>query len=283
MRNRAGMGRAGRRAGLGWPLSGARRARAAEMEEARERHRAALPLEPPQMAGFRIACAWQGAREVGGDYLDVFPLEAKGGRPGSGDGAGSGRRMALCVGDVSGRGMEAVELMIQLREAVRALAPEAGSPAELCTRVNQALSGSLSLEKYITMIYGTLGEAADGAERRFEYEIAGHCLPLLVRADGAIEFPAGFSGVVGIFSHWLYRNQAVGLGQGDRLLLLTDGILSAEGRRREEFGYARLVKVVEARRGADPAELSREVMAAVARFCRGRFRDDASLIVVGVD
>jgi serine phosphatase RsbU (regulator of sigma subunit) len=43
------------------------------------------------------------------------------------------------------------------------------------------------------------------------------------------------------------------------------------------------VKVVEARRGADPAELSREVMAAVSRFCRGRFRDDASLIVVGVD
>jgi phosphoserine phosphatase RsbU/P len=199
---------------------------------------------------------------VSGDYFDVFALNEN--------------QMALCVADVSGKGMSAATLMRDLREAVRSSAPDAGSPAELCTQVNKSLCGRIAPGKYVTMFYGVI----DRRTRRLHYENAGHCLPLLVRADGAVEFPASFSGVLGLFSHWLYNNQELQLGAGDRLLLVTDGIIEAEGQRCQEFGYQRLISLVNNGSARDPNRLSRDILDAVSKFCNRKMRDDASLIVV---
>jgi phosphoserine phosphatase RsbU/P len=242
-----------------------RAARQAEAEEARALQSSLLPQSIPQMEGFAIACAWQASSDVSGDYFDVFPLNE--------------HQMALCVADVSGKGMSAASLMRDLREAVRAMAPDAGSPAELCTQVNKTLCGRIGPGKYITMFYGVV----DRQTRRLHYENAGHCLPLLVRADGAVEFPASFSGVLGLFSHWLYNNQEVQLGAGDKLLLVTDGIIEAEGRRGQEFGYQRLISLVNSGNGQCPDDLSRSILDAVSRFCDQKMRDDASLIVVATE
>ncbi|MGA7887144.1 MAG: PP2C family protein-serine/threonine phosphatase [Acidobacteriaceae bacterium] len=220
-----------------------------------------LPRETPQLPGFRIDCAWQPSEVVSGDYFDVFPL--------------SGGAMALCVADVSGKGLAAATLASQVQEAMRQFAPEA-TPAELCTRVNRALSGTIGAARYITLFYAVLEPSG-----RLLYENAGHCQPLLVRGNGAVEFPVSFSGVVGIFSHWLYRDQEVQLHSGDCLLLVTDGILEAQNRRHEEFGYRRLIAEVERAGEATPS--AQEILGAVSRFCGGRFADDASLIVVTVD
>lgn len=86
--------------------------RGAENARAREIQQRLVPQVVPEMQGFRIGCAWQGSSEVSGDYFDVFPLE--------------GRRMALCISDVSGKGMEAAVLAGQVQEAVRRFVPGAG-------------------------------------------------------------------------------------------------------------------------------------------------------------
>jgi phosphoserine phosphatase RsbU/P len=242
-----------------------RAGRRAEAEEARALQASLLPQSIPQLDGFAIACAWLASSEVSGDYIDVFALNE--------------HQMALCVADVSGKGMDAASLMRDLREAVRASAPGAASPAELCTQVNKTLCGRIAAGKYVTMFYGVI----DRRTRRMHYENAGHCLPLLVRAGGAVEFPASFSGVLGLFSHWLYNNQEIQLGAGDRLLLVTDGILSAEGHRRQEFGYQRLISLVNNGSGHDPDRLGRDILDAVSKFCNQKMRDDASLIVVAAE
>ena len=244
------------------PLSG--RKREAKSARAREIQAQLLPREAPQIEGFQIACAWQPSSVVSGDYFDVFPV--------SGDG------MALCIADVSGKGLDAAVLASQVQAAVRRFGPEAGSPAELCTLVNRALTGTIAPAKYITLIYAVLE-----AGGRVRYENAGHCQPVLVRGNGAVEFPASFSGVVGIFSHWLYQSQEIQLRSGDCLLLLTDGILAAENRGREEFGYRHLIAEVERQPGRPAEVLAREILAAATKFCAGRFRDDASLIAVTMD
>jgi phosphoserine phosphatase RsbU/P len=236
-----------------------RSAHEAETQRAREIQTALLPREIPQLLGFRIGCAWQPSDAVSGDYFDVFPI--------------SNSAMALCVVDVSGKGLEAAELARQVREAVRQFAPESASPAELCTRVNRALSATIAPSKYVTLFYAVLDSSG-----RLQYENAGHCQPLLVRANGAVEFPASFSGVVGIFSHWLYQSQEVHLQPGDCLVLLTDGILEAENRRHEEFGYRRLIAEIERQQG--PETPAQQILAAVTRHCGGRFADDASLVTV---
>jgi len=232
-----------------------------EMQRARELQVKLLPREIPQLPGFRIDCAWQPSEIVSGDYYDVFPL--------------SDTAMALCIADVSGKGMEAAQLASQVRDAVRQFAPTAASPAALCTRVNRTLSGTIAPAKYITLFYAVLE-----ASGRLRYENAGHCQPLLVRTGGAVEFPASFSGVVGIFSHWLYQNQELQMHPGDTLLVVTDGVLEAENRRREAFGYRKLIAQLEHQKDNDTEPPATRILAAVSRYSEGRFADDASLITV---
>lgn len=246
----------------GLPIRGGRRA---EQDQARAIQSRLLPGSTPQLEGFDIACAWQPSAEVSGDYVDVFALGQD--------------RVGVCIADVSGKGLNAVTMTGRLQAAVREFGFHAGSPAELCTQVNQALCGPAGPQtRYITMFYAML----ERGERRMLYESAGHCLPVLVRGDGGVEFPASFSGVMGIFSHWLYQNQEVELRSGDCLVLVTDGILAAENRRREEFGYQRLIETVESARGLGAAETSQKILAAVTKFRGGELQDEASLIVVRV-
>ncbi len=245
----------------GFRLPGTAR-RDAEQEQARAIQTKLLQQEPPQLDDFEIACGWHLSPQVSGDYVDVFPL-------------GPGR-MALCIADVSGKGLEAVTLTGRLQAAVREFGPGAASPAELCTQVNQMLCGPGPQTRYITMFYAVLESGAG----RLRYECAGHCLPVLVRGDDRVEFPTSFSGIIGIFSHWLYQDQEVELRSGDCLLLITDGLLQAENRRHEEFGYQRLIAAVQTHRKLGAQGIRREILAALAKFCGNKFRDEASLIVV---
>lgn len=241
------------------------RAREQERAEARALLANLLPQTAPRVDGYDIALGWRASPEVSGDYLDVFPV-AEG-------------QTALCIADVSGKGLAAAKLAAELQAAVRGFAPEAASPAELCTQVNQALCRPGGDPRLITMFYGVL----DPGQKRLRYENAGHCLPLLVRADGPIEFPASFSGVLGIFSHWLYQNQEIELHSGDCLLLVTDGLLQAEGRGRKEFGYQRLMAAVERGRAQGAEKLTHEILSEVEQHTGSKCRDDASLLVVVVN
>jgi phosphoserine phosphatase RsbU/P len=242
-----------------------RGARKAEAQEALAMQERLLPKETPQVPGFSIACAWEPSSDVSGDYFDVFLL--------------NDQKMAFCVADVSGKGMSAATLMSELHTAVRGHAAGAASPAELCTKVNQTLCSKIAPGKYVTMFYGVL----DHATGRLQYESAGHCLPLLVRANGSVEFPASFSGVLGLFSHWLYNNQELQLYPGDALLLITDGVIKAEGKRREEFGYQRLISVVMDGRPQHAEQLGRAILGAISQFCNGKMQDEASMVIVNVD
>jgi len=241
-----------------------RAAREAELDQAHEIQMHLLPRETPQLQGFQIACAWQPAQAVSGDYFDVFPLDAD--------------RMALCIADVSGKGMSAALLMANLQASVRAFARQANGPADLCAKLNQALCSNIAPGKFVTLFYAIL----DRATSRITYENAGHCLPLLVHGDENIEFPASYSGVLGVFSHWVYQEHEIPLSPGDTLLLVTDGVIEAENPDEEEFGYQRLIDLVQKERRNGAHALRQQILAAVTDFCRGSFRDDASLIVVEV-
>jgi len=236
----------------------------AELAQAHEIQRHLLPRETPQIASFQIACAWQPAKSVSGDYFDVFPL-------------GEGR-LALCIADVSGKGITAALLMANLQASVKAFAREATSPAELCSKLNAVLCETVAPGKFVTLFYGIV----DTQQRQLHYENAGHCLPLLVRADGSIVMPASYSGVLGLFSHWTFRDNELQLDSGDCLVLVTDGILEAAKEDEVEFGYQRLIDVVAKSRSTGANGIRNGIMEAVSAFCDGQFADDASLIVVTV-
>jgi sigma-B regulation protein RsbU (phosphoserine phosphatase) len=237
----------------------------AELAQAHEIQRHSLPRETPQVAGFQIACAWQPAKSVSGDYFDVLAL-------------GEGK-LGLCIADVSGKGITAALLMANLQASVKAFAKEATLPSELCSKLNGVLCETVAPGKFVTLFYGIL----DSQQRQLRYENAGHCLPLVVHADGTILMPASYSGVLGLFSHWTFQDSELQLQPGDCLVLMTDGVLEAANDDEEEFGYQRLIEVVQKNRSSGVHGIRTAILQAVSEFCGGKFDDDASLIVVTVD
>ena len=241
------------------------RSHEAELAQAHEIQRHLLPQETPQLAGFQIACAWQPAQQVSGDYFDVLPL--------------GNERLGVCIADVSGKGITAALLMANLQASVKAFAHAIDSPAELCAKLNSVLCETVAPGKFVTLFYGTI----DAKQRKLRYENAGHCLPLLVHGDGTILMPASYSGVMGLFSHWTFQESELQLASKDCLVLMTDGVLEAANDDEEEFGYQRLIEVVKKSRGSGVHGMRTAIMEAVSAFCKGEFDDDASLIVMMVD
>jgi sigma-B regulation protein RsbU (phosphoserine phosphatase) len=234
-----------------------------ELPRAREIQQSLLPKSILQLPGFELATAWQPARVVGGDYFDVLPLGEK--------------RLAICIADVVGKGVSAALLMANVQATVRAFAHDSESPAHLCDRVNRVLCENIAADKFVTFFYGIL----DAGERTFRYCNAGHPFPLLVTSDSTSQLAEG-GAVLGIFPEGKYGNATVHLSPGDRLLLFTDGITEATGPEDQEFGQESITAFARADRSISAAELNRRLLAHVSDFCRGRFHDDATLLVIAV-
>jgi phosphoserine phosphatase RsbU/P len=94
------------------------------------------------MEGLQIACAWQPAKAVGGDYFDVFPVGEN--------------RMGLCLADVAGKGISAALLMANLQASVKAFAQDGTLPGALCNRLNGILCANIAPGKFVTLFYAIL-------------------------------------------------------------------------------------------------------------------------------
>ena len=234
-----------------------------ELNRARDIQTGLLPKTLPQHANLELAGEWQPARAIGGDYFDVVQLDAD--------------RFGICIGDVAGKGLTASLLMANLQAAFRAYATADASPAEVCSKLNAFVCGNVATGKFITFFYAIL----DARRRTLQYENAGHCPALLLHAQGAPEMLCGQGGVLGITQEWSYVNESKAVVAGDRLLLFTDGVTEAENAQAVEFGSERIVQAA-GPVGTSAAESKTKVMQEVAKFCRGEFRDDVTLLVAAV-
>ncbi len=228
-----------------------------EFEEARAIGKALLPRSIPEIDGLEICAESRPARTLSGDYFDVIDL-----------GAGS---LGIAIADVIGKGVPAALLMSNVQAAVRALATESASPADLARRLNMSVHRNSTPGRFVTFFYGVLDTNS------LAYVNAGHCAPILIRANGTVERLETGGAVLGVFSEWSYEEGRVALAPGDRLLLYTDGITEAPNAALEEFGEDRLIALA---RTTGPANLSSRTLDAVEQFTGGRAADDATLLVV---
>jgi serine phosphatase RsbU (regulator of sigma subunit) len=236
-----------------------------EFEQARVMQQTLLPREIPQIEGFGIAGTWQPARVVGGDYFDLLPL--------------SGDRLAVCIGDVAGKGMPAALLMSSLQAAVRATAFDSRSPAELCERVRRVVVSNLVGGRFVTFFYGTL----HAHTRQFVYCNAGHNPPIVVRAGGSVERAAEGGAVFSrLFRDTTFIEGELTVASGDRIVLFTDGITEARNRAGEDFGEPRLGELIAANRTLDAVALQNVILDAVRDFSDGDLEDDATMVVIAV-
>jgi sigma-B regulation protein RsbU (phosphoserine phosphatase) len=236
----------------------------AELKTAHEIQAHLLPREIPQVKPFHIACAWEPARSVGGDYFDVLTLA-----PG---------HLGICIADVSGKGITAALLMANLQAAVRAFAPGSSGPGALCRKLNEVLCASIAPGKFVTFFYGVI----DAEQLMLRFENAGHSAPIVLRGDEAMMLTEGGT-VLGLFPKSSYEERQFALQSGDCLLLTTDGVTEAANEADEEFGNEQVIVSARAARSLGAQGIRTRILEDVTRFCKGNFHDDASLIVVTVE
>ena len=247
-------------------LAVGRRKRAArnELIEARAIQQRLIPRESLQVGKYDFACSWQPAGEVSGDYCDVTPLKDQ--------------QVALCIGDVSGKGLPAALLMANLQAAVKANEEVALTPSQLVTNVNRVISQNVSENKFITFFYGVV----DTKNNRLTYTNAGHNAPLLVRRDGSV-FCLSTGGVIlGILPDHPFSQGSIDLQPGDQLLLYTDGISEAMNTEGEEFGEARLQQFLRTIAPRAAYSTLQEINQAVSAFHSALERDDRTMIAMTI-
>lgn len=229
-----------------------------DMEQAAELQRKLLPGAAPVVNGYLLEGYNLPCRTVGGDYYDFVPY--------------SDGRLAILVGDVSGKGMPAALLMSSLQTAVHLLAEDSPAPLQMVTRLNRLLCAKRLGNRFITFFFGVL----DPATGVLEYVNAGHNPPLLLRADGGLEELAATGLILGIIPQAVYASAATQLNAGDRLVLFSDGITEAAPPTDldNEYGEERLTRLARARSGMD------EISSSVLAWCAGETTDDLTLVIV---
>ena len=235
-----------------------------ELARARQIQQDLLPKSIPQLRGIQVAGAWQPASAVSGDYYVVLALDE--------------HRLAICIGDVVGKGITAALLMANLQAAFRAFATADASPASVCGKLNAFMCGNVACGKFISFFYCIV----DARDRSLSYENAGHCPAQLVRSSGKTLSLCGEGAVLGVLPDWNYRNNRMQLESGDHLVLFTDGVTEAEDAYGTEFGEERVVRALQNAPGRSAEDVRRALMDAVTGYCSGNFRDDATVVVLAV-
>jgi predicted ester cyclase len=198
-----------------------------ELQVARQIQQALLPEATPELDGWELTTYYEPAREVGGDFYDFLELE---------DG-----RLGLVVGDATGKGMPAALVMATTRGMLRAVVQSVESPGEVLARVNEALVAEIPPNMFVTCLYAIL----DPKSGSLSYANAGHDLPYLRRhyGEGAHELRA--AGMpLGMMPEMSYEEKETSLGEGDRVLFYSDGLVEAHDPKREMFGFPRLQRLV---------------------------------------
>jgi phosphoserine phosphatase RsbU/P len=242
-----------------------------EIEIAREVQERLFPQSYPQVSGINLAGYCRPAQAVGGDYYDFFVL--------------SNGRLALALGDISGKGISAALLMASLRASLRSLASlQQGDLANLIGNVNNLVYESSTTNRYATFFYAEY----DPATRLLTFVNAGHNPPYILR--GAQVIPLEATGtVVGLLPNSEYSQATIHMHPGDILLAFTDGISEAMNHQDDEWGEDRMIACAQQLLSQpDCTHNARQVLncilEAADKFTSGAPQhDDMTLLVCAVD
>jgi phosphoserine phosphatase RsbU/P len=223
-----------------------------ELEIARDVQQQLFPQNPPCIQGLDYAAFCRPTAFVGGDYYDFVIVP--------------GGKIAITLGDVSGKGIAAAVLMASIQSSLRSqllLAPD--SLARLMTDFNSAVHSFSREDNYTTLFCGLL----DLSTQKLTYVNAGHIPPLLLRGakrDAAMTRLETGGFPIGLFKVANYEQGTVELKAGDIVLCHSDGFSDAANLDGQTWGDEPVAQVLDQNRDCGVQEILARLVAAADAF-----------------
>lgn len=198
-----------------------------EFSLARQIQRSFLPSQIPTVNDWELDYCWQTARQVGGDFYDMFKLDHD--------------HLGLVIADVSDKGLPAALYMTVTRTMIRSKIRTTHSPAAVLRRVNNLLLNDTENSMFVTAIYAVI----DLKTGQMVYANAGHNRPLIVHSGAQVETLPQGGMAMGVLKNSALKDYQVTLQAGDTLIFYTDGVTDNFSPAGEAFGEKRLLQVLQ--------------------------------------
>jgi sigma-B regulation protein RsbU (phosphoserine phosphatase) len=240
-----------------------------DLEMARKVQLRLMPSRAPKLARAEIAVQFLAARSIGGDVYDFLDY----GSP------GMPARIALAVGDVSGKAAPAALYAALVSGILRSLAPQQLSPAAMLAALNDQLQERKLASQYVTMLMAVW----DDSNQTLQIANAGSVQPVFVSrtSEGVTVKTIKAEGFpLGLFPNVTYEEFTLSTQPGDMIVFFSDGIPDAENADGEMFGTDRLRQVLESQVEPTAGSTVEAILKAVSDFQSGVEHFDDETVVV---
>ena len=211
-----------------------------------------------------VFASMDAAKDVGGDFYDLFPIDD--------------HRIGFAIADVSGKGVPAAIFMAVSHTLIKATGIRDLASNECIATVNDILCNESVGSMFVTVFYG-IYDMQTGA---VDYTCAGHNPPYILHADGSVEMlKTECNLVLGAVDGVSFTNQSLQLNPGDALVMYTDGVTEAENKEHAQFGEPRLEAVLAELKGAPSKQIVETVRTKIREFTDGAAQsDDITQLVI---
>jgi sigma-B regulation protein RsbU (phosphoserine phosphatase) len=226
-----------------------------------------IPPTHPQIPGLDLAAAYRPAgdgSEVGGDFYDVFEINAN--------------DWCLVIGDVCGKGVEAAVVTALARYTLRAAAAHQMQPSDALRTLNRVLLEHDS-DRFCTVSVLRLRYELGGWSATFS--CGGHPLPYVISRETPPRTVGRPGSLLGVVEAPSFFDTTISLRAGDTVVLYTDGITEGRGTEEGFYGEARLAQSLSRHHGT-ATSLTEGLLREVLEFQSDRPRDDIAVVVVRV-
>lgn len=198
---------------------------------------------------------------VGGDFFELFEI--------------ADNKVAIVIGDVSGKGLEAATLTSLTKNTIRAYTNVEQSPGEIMSKTSELIKRSVTPETFVTAFLGVL----DVDSGKLSYCNAGHPPGVIKEATGDCTFLKARSPAIGVYTGMPFVDDVIRIDKGDSLILYTDGITEAR-HGKVFFGDERLIDNVQRLEPLNAKEIPERIINEVTDFTGGKYNDDLAILAV---
>ncbi|MCL4474208.1 MAG: SpoIIE family protein phosphatase [Actinobacteria bacterium] len=199
---------------------------------------------------------------LGGDFYDFIELD---------DG-----RIAVAVGDVCGKGLEAATATAMVKYMLRAYIGDGRSAGNCLTLLNRAVARYIKMEKFVTMGLAMMNPVDESVE----YSSAGHPPPIIYRRGTAMLLEFEQAVPLGVLSDYSFKTTRLVAAPDNSLLMYTDGLIEARPPGGEPFGEGKVIEVLGSFNGYPVQRVVERLMEAAVEYSSGNLRDDMAMVAV---